>query len=86
MIKIWHAKKIPCSIGPFPDFPKEYRLVAEVDVHDDRYEHAHMLTNHTGMDWKRNPEVTALECDIGSHKYRSTGIGDVFVRADGLVI
>jgi hypothetical protein len=74
--KIYHVREPAFGLGPAPDFPAAYDLVAEVEAAtpDEAFGH----TNHIDSDWTRNPQVKRLHVP----QARSTSVGDV-VELDG---
>jgi hypothetical protein len=81
MIKVYHAINPSFGVGPHPQWPKEYILVAEVQGYG-RYQDldltkdtAFHLTNTIDNPWWENVGVKSL---VGPA--RSTSVGDVIIE------
>ncbi len=75
IFKVYHATNPMFGIGETPEFPKAYKLAAEVTIPDDNLDHVFELTNHITHDWTTNMGVIAEPGD-----QRSTSVGDVAVN------
>lgn len=73
--KVYHAIKPTFGVGESLEFPKGYKLVAEVTIPEDNLEHVFLLTNDN---WTHNMGVKA-----GEGSQRSTSVGDVVVDEQG---
>jgi hypothetical protein len=71
MFKVFHANNptFGLSIGPQPQWPQDFALVAEVTC--ENINQAFELTNSIDHAWYENPDVKVI------HKARSTSVGDV---------
>lgn len=76
MVEVYHFLEVIVGFLATPEWPQEYRKVAEVATSD--LDDAYMLTNNiTGL-WVDNPEVQA-EPEVAQGT-RSTSVNDVLVQ------